>query len=360
MTRHQTITAMLLLAVLLAIALDAQAVQVQDVVRIKGAESSRLVGMGLVVGLSGTGDGGKFQPAMRPLAAVIRRLMDSNTVAAELKDAKNVALVAIEANVPETGVREGDRIDVHVSAIGAAKSLEGGRLLMIPLTGPLPDSPVFAFASGPVTVDDTEIPTVGVVKQGAQMTRDIRAQFLNEYGQMTLVLTNETAGWPVAYAVADLVNQELAPDGAMIARAVDPKNVVVDVPMWERTDPAAFISRLLRAYVDLSSINTGARVVINEKTKTIIVGADVQISPAVISHNGLTITTVTPSPEPTEEMPLASTNNFIGVDPDDRGGTRLKDLLASLQQLQVEADDRIAIVKELHRSGKLHAKLIIE
>jgi len=192
------------------------------------------------------------------------------------------------------------------------------------------------------------------------MTRDVRAQFLNEYGQMTLVLNNEAAGWPVAYTVADLVNQELAPDGPVIARAVDPKNVVIDVPMWERENPAAFISRMLRAYVDLSSINTGARVVINPKTKTIIVGADVQISPAVISHNGLTITTITPPPQPTEQNPQVKTSNFVGLDPHDRGGTSLKDLLASLEKLQVEADDRIAIVKELHRSGKLHAKLIIE
>jgi len=84
--------------------------------------------------------------------------MDSHTVAAELKDAKNVGLVSLEAVIPEVGGREGDRLDVHVSAIGAAKSLEGGRLLLIPLTGPLPNSPVFAFASGPLTVDDPDKP----------------------------------------------------------------------------------------------------------------------------------------------------------------------------------------------------------
>ena len=78
--------------------------------------------MGLVVGLNGTGDGGKFMPAMRPLAQVVGSLIDPNVVAGELKDAKNVALVSITATIPASGVREGDRIDVHVSAIGSASS----------------------------------------------------------------------------------------------------------------------------------------------------------------------------------------------------------------------------------------------
>src|SRR5690606_9756086 len=99
----------------------AQAVQVQDLVRLKGSETSKLVGMGLVVGLRGTGDGGKFMPAMRPLAAVMQQFMDPNVIAFELKDAKNVALVTLTATLPATGVREGDRVDVYVSAVGAAK-----------------------------------------------------------------------------------------------------------------------------------------------------------------------------------------------------------------------------------------------
>ncbi|MCC7205403.1 MAG: flagellar basal body P-ring protein FlgI [Phycisphaeraceae bacterium] len=349
-----------MIALAAALASPATGVQVRDVVRIKGAESSKLVGMGLVVGLKGTGDGGKFLPAMRPLASVIQRLMDPNVVASELKDAKNVALVALEATIGSGGVREGDRVDVYVSAIGSAKSLEGGRLFLIPMTGPLPDSPVFAFASGPVTIEDSTTPTVGVIKDGAQLTRDVMAQYLNELGQITLVINSESAGWTVAHAISDLINHELDPESLSIAQAVDPKNVVVTMPMWERTRPAAFISRILQGYLDLSAVNTGARVLINPKTQTIIVGADVQISPVIISHKGLTITTITPQAAPTEQNPDVTTSGFVPIDPENRGGTKLRELLDALEQLKVPASERIEIVRELKRIGKLHAELITE
>lgn len=338
----------------------AQAVQVQDLVRLKGSETSKLVGMGLVVGLRGTGDGGKFMPAMRPLAAVMQQLMDPNVIAFELKDAKNVALVTLTATLPATGVREGDRVDVYVSAVGAAKSLAGGRLFLIPMTGPVPNSPVFAFAEGPVVIEDASTPTVGVVRGGAQLTRDVMAQYIDEYGRLTLVLNDSVASWPVANNIASLINGVVAPDGPNVARAIDQKNVVVQVPQFERADPAAFISQILMSYVDPSQIGTGARVVINERTGTIVVGGDVQISPVVISHPALTITTVTPTAPPTLDQPRVEERNFIGIDPDGRGGAKLADLIAAFNQLKVEAKDRIAILREIERSGKLHAQLIVE
>ncbi len=340
---------------------QAAALQVRDLARIKGAERSTLVGMGLVVGLKGTGDG-KFLPAARPLAAVMQRLIDPNTVAAELKDAKNVALVALEATVPADGVREGDRIDVYVSAIGTAKSLEGGRLFLFPMTGPLPDSPVFAFASGPVLIEDRDTPTVGVVKQGAQMVADIRARFMNDAGQITLVLNEQDAGWANAFIIADLINHEMSVDGtpATIAMAVDPRNVVIDMPAWERANPAAFISRVLQSHLDLSIISSGAKVLINQRTHTIIVGADVEVKPTFISHPGLTITTITPQPQPTAANPDVNASNFIGFDPQNLGGTRMRDLLAALEQLKVPAPDRVTIIRELKASGALKAELIIQ
>ncbi|MEX0777202.1 MAG: flagellar basal body P-ring protein FlgI [Phycisphaeraceae bacterium] len=335
----------------------ARGVSVQDLVRVKGAEKSKLIGMGLVVGLNGTGDGGKFLPAMRPLAVVIQQLIDPNTVAAELKDAKNVALVAISANLPESGVREGDHVDVHLAAVGAAKSLQGGRLFLIPLTGPLPNSPIYAFAEGAVTVQDPKMPTVAMVPQGAQLVRDVRADVVND-GQITLVINEEVAGWPMANNIANLVNGIMAPNGPNLAKAADPRNVVIFVPDYERRDPAAFISQILQSYVDTSQITTGARVTINKKTGTIVLSGDVQISPVVISHKGLTITTITPPPAP--NTPQVEEKNFIAIDPDKRGGEKLSDLLAVLNQLKVEPADRIAIIQEIHKSGKLHAKLILE
>jgi flagellar P-ring protein precursor FlgI len=277
-----------------------------------------------------------------------------------LIDSKNDATVVLEATLPAAGVREGDRVDVHVSSIGPAKSLEGGRLFMIPMTGPLPNSPIYAYAAGAMTIESKETPTVGVVKEGAQLTRDIIARSMDQHGRITLVLNPSVACWPVASALASLVNDVVSPDGDAVARAGDPKNVVVQVPQQERADPAAFISQILLTYVDPSQIGTGARVVINERTGTIIVSGDVQISPVIISHKGLTITTITPELKPTPSDPKVEQNPFAAVDPEHRGGARLADLLSAFNQLKVEAADRIAILKEMDRSGKLHAQLILE
>lgn len=358
-TGMSRLVAVLVLAVSLMVAAAAQAVQVQDLVRIKGAETNKLVGMGLVFGLRGTGDGGKYLPAMRPLAAVIQQLMDPNVVAAELKDAKNVALVALSATLPAGGVREGDHVDVNLSCVGPAKSLEGGRLFMIPLVGPLPGSPTFAFAEGAVTIDNTDNPNVGVVKGGAQLIRDIRAQYI-ENGKLTLVLDDSIASWPMANNLASLINGYMSPDGPNVAKAVDQKNVEVTVSADDQKDPATFISQILQAYVHPSQISGGARVVVNAKTGTVIVSGDVQISPVVISHQGLTITTITPEATPTVGNPRIEEKRFVAIDPENVGGAKLSDLLMQLNQLKVDAKDRIAILREIHRSGKLHAQWVEE
>ncbi len=352
--------AVLTCALTMIICTSAQAARVQDIARLKGAESSKLVGMGLVVGLNGTGDGGKFLPAMRPLAAVIERLIDPSVVQEELKDAKNVALVTLSAKIPAHGIRDGDPIDVHVASIGPAKSLEGGRLFIVPLTGPLPNSKAMAFAEGAVVIQDKANPTTGIVPKGAQLTANIFSQTIDRHGRIQLVIRPQVASWPMAHNLASLINGLMSPDGPNIARAIDGKNVLVHVPPAERVDPAAFISQIMQAYIDHSQINTGARVVINEKTGTIVMTGDVQISPAIVSLHGLVITTMTPTPPPTPEAPRVSRDTFTTVDPDQRGGANLAALLQAFNQLKVEGKDRIDIIKQLHKSGKLHAELILE
>ena len=350
-----------LIAVLMTMTVGTvEAAQIQALVRLKGAEQNKLVGMGLVFGLKGTGDGGKFLPAMRPLANVIGKFVDPNTVAAELKDSKNVALVSLSATLPASGVREGDQVDVHITSVGPAKSLKGGRLFMIPMTAALPNSPVFAFAEGAVTIENDESPTVGLVRQGAQLTRDVMARYLDESGRITLVLNQANATWPMANNLANHINEVIAPDGPSVAKAIDQKNVVIAVPQYERANPAGFISRILQSYIDPAMINTPPRVVINERTGTIIVTGDVQISPVLISHKGLTINTITPPVQATQQNPRVEQDRFVKVDPAKRGGADLTDLLGAFNQLKVEAKDRIAIIKEIHRSGKLHAQLIVQ
>jgi len=351
----------ILAAVLLAWCCQpAAAVKIGDVTHLKGQRINRLMGIGLVVGLKGTGDGGKYLPAIRPLASLLTQFADPVLSLDELKNAKNVALVAVEATLPEYGAREGDRIDVKVTSIGAAKSLIGGRLLLTPLQGPnKADRRIYALASGPVHVPDTKVPTVGVIRQGATLEADVVYHYIVD-GTVTFVIEDAHASWAMANTIAQMINEDASEPGkiAHIARAVDPKNVVVKIPQSEMNNPAAFIARI--ESLDLLLPPAEARVKINRRTGTIIITGDVEISPVAISHKGLTITTVTPAPQPSQTNPKVEQKYFVGLDPHKRGGAKLSDLLDALNLLKVPVQDRITIIEELYKTGKLHAKLIVE
>lgn len=339
------------------IAAPALATRVGDVTRLHAQREERLTGMGLVFGLRGTGDGGRFTPAMRPLAEMLGHF-NNNAALAELQNASNVAIVAITVTVPENGVRGGDKLDVHITSVGAARSLEGGRLFVTPLTGPAPGAGVFALAEGAVVLENAAIPTVGRVEGGAVMEVDLPKQFIVE-GRFTLVLDDAAASWTLASTIAQVIND--SEDGQEWAIALDPKNVLVTIPPAERDRPDGFISRILRLPVPV--VAEEARVRINERLGTIVITGDVTLSPVVISMRGLTIRTgggLAPAEDPAGEprtqdfLPL----HMAGTSQQQRA--RLQDLVDVFDQLKVPPADRVAILKELHRTGKLHARLIVE
>lgn len=349
--------------VLAIFAAPAGAVKVADITRIGGQRSNVLTGLGLIYGLKGTGDGGDFLPAIRPLASMLSKFSDAATIQ-ELSSVGNVALVSLTATVPSNGVRDGDRIDVYVTSLGAASSLKGGRLFVTPMQGPLPGSGIFALSEGPIVLEDPSTPTVGVVKGGCVMEADLPAKYIED-GKFTLILDNPAANWTTASEIAKIINDAgTINDGAegkpgeVIAIAVDPKNVVVTIPTSERQRPDSFISNVLRLPVKM--LPAEARVTINDRTGTIIMTGDVEISPVVISHKGLTITTINPAPVPSTRAPVATNRDVVVLDTTNQGGGKLQDLVNALDQLKVPAEDRIAIIKELHKTGKLHAKLIVE
>lgn len=345
-----------LTAILLALLVAAPCfgTSVGDLTRLAGQREQQLVGMGLIVGLDGTGDGGDFLPAIRPLSAMLERFNNGVNIA-ELQDANNVALVTVTALVPPSGVRNGDKIDVFVESIGAAKSLRGGRLFMTPLQGPIPKGPVFALAHGNVVIEDESTPTVGVVRGGAIMERDLIHDYIFD-GRFTLIVDHASASPSMTANIAKMIND--SEDGHEWAIAVDAKNVVVTIPPAERSNPNNFVGRVLR--LPVPTLAGEARVRINHRTGTIVLSGDVTISPCIISHKGLTISTMEPDLPPTPARPVLREHDFIAIDPAGQGGAALKDLLASLDQLKVPASERISIVKELHKIGKLHAKLIEE
>jgi flagellar P-ring protein FlgI len=350
-------TKTLLIAILLTLGLaaDALAVKVADITRVSGQRRNFLTGLGLVVGLNGTGDGNK--PAtLNPLREMLEKFADPVSIR-DLGSAENIALVKLQAVVPQNGVREGDELDVYVSSIQGASSLKGGRLFVAALQGPTPGSPMVALAQGAVQLEDPATPTTGVVKKGAVMEVDMAYKFI-ENGRFWLVLEDAHASWTTANDIAKTINGAEDTDGEVLATAVDPKNILVKIPQVDLERPEGFMARVQR--LDLYLVPSEARVQINERTGTMIVTGDVEISPVVISHRGLTISTIDPVPVGSPRNPLVNTQDVIAVDTTKAGGAKLQDLVGALEQLKVPAEDRITIVKELHKTGKLHAKLIVE
>ncbi len=375
-------------ALMLVLPARAPAVKIGDITHLQGCRPNRIVGFGLVVGLNGTGDGGKFAPTMRSLAQLYQSFRISAVSLDELKNAKNVAIVEVEALLPADGVREGDQVDVKVSSVGAAKSLAGGRLFLTHLFGPNPDDDrVMALASGPVQIADPLTPTVGRIVRGATIEQDWihnyialgselslnealgRARSLDwlrpDEPYVTLVIEEPHAEWAVAHTIAQHINEdnaisEAAGDrrSAEIAMAFDPRTVVVRIPPSERGNPAPFLARIenLQLFMPL----TEARVRINHAAQSVVITGDAEISPVVITYKGLTITALVPAPPPDPIAPRVVQQEFIGVDPQRKGGARLTDLLEALNQLRVPAPDKIAIIEQLHRTGKLHAALTVE
>jgi len=346
-------------------------VRIGDVTSLKGQSVNRLVGNGLVVGLSGTGDGDQYAVTMRALAQTLGNLGAPVSSLEELKDTKNVAMVIIDAVIPENGVREGDRVDVHVSAMGGAKSLAGGRLIIAPLVyEDLNVQKIFAVASGPLELDSGGSLTVATVRQGAVIQQDVLVgftamgaslPFANDWIEsdaeyITLVLEDAHAGWGLAVAIAESVNAELslAADVERVAIAADPKNVVVLVPPFQRGDPASWI----RDIEDLSFLmpNEEARVTVNRSTGTIVVSGDATISPVIVSQKGMTVVVRVPPPSPDD--PRVESQRFVALETGRTADANVSDLLQALNQLNVPINDRIAILTQVQKAGKLHAKLL--
>lgn len=344
----------------------ASAASVQELARLKGHERSSLVGLGIVIGLDGTGDRNKDSlVAARPFAQYLKNLDASIGSLEELRKTDSFAIVQVSMTIPPTGAAEGDRVDVTVSSLFNAKSLAGGTLVVSMLRLPLPDAtdlPVLAFAQGPVEITGSS-PRDGIVRVGGQMLRSVVGEPVQPDGSVRLVVRDEFAGYPVANAIAAVVNEEMALLGERdVARVEDAKTIRVRVPVRDQRDPSGFLARVLTFHVDQTLIRTPARVVINEREGIIVVTASVEIRPVAITHSGLQITTITPDPVGTPEFPVATTTRWAGVAtgpmPAGAGPTRLADLLRALDQLDVPAKDQIAIIYELRRSGALSAEIV--
>ena len=369
LARRVTVACMAAAVVLgmLAAPSTVRAVRVRDVCRVKGQEENRLMGIGVVVGLNGTGDGADFAPAVRSLANLMQRMGGGLAPdLAEFSRAKNAALVTVTAEVPPSGARQGDRIDCIVSSVGSAKSLAGGVLMITPMQGPLlpvhpheaASAPVYGFSTGKLYLADSANPTVARIEKGCQLEAEFRNQFYLTNQQspeervVTLVLNTSHAQFMVAQDVATSITSVL-PElyvNQLEARAVDSVNIEVPVPPgYDRPqDVVAFIAKVLDA--DVPDVRTEARVDIDEAAGSIVISGDVEIGPAVITHRNIIVETGLNLPG----------GYFAPLDSSELGSTKLKSLVEALNAVKLPTEDVIDILKLLEANGKLHGKLVVQ
>jgi flagellar P-ring protein precursor FlgI len=360
-----------LLILLIALAISSgltrtgEASTVRNFVRFRGQGESVLQGIGLVVGLNGTGDGGNEIATIRPLAELLRRNEMPIASLEELANANSVALVMVTCTVPRAGAKIDDTFDAKISVLNSASSLRGGELYIAPLTEPRPGGAVYAFAQGSIVIEDPEVPTVGVVPRGVRMVRPIQTM-PDVNGSFDLILDSWYTGWTSTHYIASQINDsyhlDTNPSAERIAKVLDDRTIRLSVPDDERETFAAFISEVMQTPVNPRQFGLPAMVIANTRTGSIVVTGSVQISPTVITHNDLVLTTTLPALVPTPATPLIENARWAGVETaaDENDMARLDDLLAAFKQLDIGSKAQIQILKDLHRSGSLHARLIID
>jgi flagellar P-ring protein FlgI len=361
----------ILAALALLVAVSAtQAARLKDIASLKNARDNQLIGYGLVVGLQGTGDSMRNSPFTEQS---IRSLLSNLGIATEsgATRAKNIAAVIVTANLPPF-VRSGSRIDVTVSSLGDASSLAGGSLVMTPLRGA--DGDIYAVAQGPLIISGFNaqgvaeqvtkgVPTSGRIPNGAIVEREIPAQFKDE-AELMLILRNPD--FSTMIAMTDTINAFTTKRyGVAVARELDSRTVSLARP--KDVSPARFIAEIENLSV---SPDSPARVVIDERTGTIVIGQNVRISEVAVSHGTLAVT-ITEVPEVVQPNPFSKGETVVqpgtvvtANEPEAKvailDGASLRAIASGLNQLGVKPTDTIAILQAIKSAGALQAELILQ
>ena len=343
-----------------------QILRIKDIARIEGARSNQLYGYGLIVGLDGTGD---TQQTLFTTQSVTNMLLKLGiTVPQGKMKVKNVAAVMVTADLPPF-LRPGSRMDVVVSSIGDAQSLQGGILLQTPLQAA--DGKVYAVAQGSISVGgflaggggntvSKNHTTVGRVPEGAIIEQAVPSS-LTYNGMVNVLLSNPD--FATAVRMAQAIENKLGPGSAS---ALDAATVQV------QTKGLQNVTELIAEVGDLTVAQSSvAKVIVNERTGTVVIGGMVQISPVAIAHGNLSVEISTefqvsqPSPisrtGETAVVPQTTVQaneekaNLIRLQP----GSTLEELVRALNELKVTPRDIVAILQALKEAGALHAELEI-
>lgn len=318
--------------------------RVKDLARIEGVRSNQLVGLGLVVGLAGSGDSKSSLSTNKAVSHLLTRL--GSVVSPDQVTTKNVAAVIVTADLPPFA-RGGDRIPVRVSSVGDASSLAGGSLILTPLQGA--DGETYAVAQGNISLGtalsgasgggrgtDNVFKTVAL-SDGGTIEKEFPTTFLKN-GQIHLSLRQPD--FTTASRVAVAINSEM---GDFLASAINAGQVVIKVPADIYDNPSFQIVDYVAAIEQIAvKPDSRARLVINERTGTVIAGRDVRVLPVAISHGNLTIE-VKKQPRHVGNM---------------KETTTIGELVESLNAMGTGPRDLVAIVQALERAGALNAEII--
>lgn len=356
-----------LLAAFATASLAAPTVRVKDVARLSGVRDNQLVGYGIVVGLQGTGDTNRTRFTINSVLSMLERFGMRNT--SQTFDPKNCAAVIVTVTLPGFA-SNGQRLDATISAIGDAESLEGGVLLQTPLLGA--DGKVYSVAQGSLSMGGGlgagatgvlaanagnaggSVKTTARIPGGAIVETDLQSQLLEADGSLVWILKNPD--FATASRLAEAVNSAYRPP---IARAETADRVRVQVPSNHRANLVGFIARIEDLLVQPDQ---PSRVVVNERTGTIVFGENVRISTVAVSHGALSVTIrgeVAPN-APAGAGPQAAT---LTVEENSENtvtlpeSTSVRDLVRALNAIGAMPRDIIAVLQAVSAAGALHAEL---
>lgn len=343
-------------------------VRLKDIAEIEGMGEELLFGYGLVVGLNGTGDSSSYIAA-QSVSNMLKRL--GITVPPDQIRLRNVAAVMVTAKLPPFA-KPGARIDVTVSSIGDARSLVGGTLLPTPLRTSFDPETVYAIAQGEISIGGYRFgargalaqknhPTVGRIPGGGIVVRGAEVK-LAERGSLTLIL--DEPDFTTASRVVEAINDKF---GSKIASAVDGGTIKLTVPQSYRDDLVRFIAEVESIKVEPDTV---ARVVIDERTGTVVIGKDVRISTVAVAHGDIRVEISTtaevyqPYPESAGQTAVVESSR---VDVTEEGGSvaliesnaTIGQLAAALNAIGATPQDLIAILQNIAKAGALKAKLIV-
>ena len=350
----------------------ASEVRAKDLGRFMGWRDNALIGYGIVTGLSGSGDSPRNEVTQQALRNVLGRL-GANVTESQIQS-RNVAVVLVTATLPPSA-NVGDRIDVTVTSAGDARSLVGGTLLMTPLKGP--DQRDYALAQGPLVVggyrfeanqnlQQQNFPTTGLVLGGATVEAAVEANLLASDGRLTFILKDPDV--TTAVRVAEGINLAL---GGSAAKVISADSIEITMPPGGG-DSFSLISRIENVMIQP---DTPARLVVNERTGTVVAGGDVRISSVVISQGDIrvSISLANQASQPSvydgyapgaQSLIVTNTRLDVAQGANDAvvqfPSTTVADLVEGLHRLHVDTRGVISILQAIRAAGALHAEIIVQ